>query len=79
MALSFPWPLPVGSDPADALCSNRTRIDARLCTPPEVEQYYKVWPLQSVLERDMCTSHPLQRARPCPCTPVHPHAVHAAD
>lgn len=42
MALSFPWPLPVGSDPSDALCSNRSRIDARLCTPPEVEQYYKV-------------------------------------
>ena len=41
MALSFPWPLPVGADPGDALCSNRSRIDARLCTPPEVEQYYK--------------------------------------
>lgn len=42
MAQSFPWPLPVGTDPADGLCSNRSRIDARLCTPPEVEQYYKV-------------------------------------
>lgn len=42
VGLSFPWPLPVDPDGGDALCSNRSRIDLHLCTPPEIEQYYKV-------------------------------------
>lgn len=41
IGLSFPWPLPESEDPSDALCSNSTRIDAHLCGPQEIEQFYK--------------------------------------
>lgn len=44
LAASFPWPLPQSADSADALCSNRTRIDLHLCSPQEIETYYKVPP-----------------------------------
>lgn len=39
--LSFPWPLPVSTDPADALCSNRTRLEQHLCSPLELEHFYR--------------------------------------
>ncbi|KAL4449383.1 hypothetical protein ABPG77_007027 [Micractinium sp. CCAP 211/92] len=41
VALSFPWPLPASNDTADAVCSNSTRMDLHLCSPPEIELYYK--------------------------------------
>lgn len=42
LQLSFPSPLPVGSEEDGAICSNATKIDALLCTPDEVMLYYKV-------------------------------------
>lgn len=41
VALSFPWPLPTSNNTVDAICSNQTRIDLHLCSPPEIELYYK--------------------------------------
>lgn len=81
MALSFPWPLPVGADPGDALCSNRSRIDARLCTPPEVEQYYKVGQSHGVIVAYVaaCVAAVGGLVPPTQLAPFHPHAVYAAD
>ncbi|PSC68046.1 ABC transporter G family member 28-like [Micractinium conductrix] len=51
LALSWPFPLPVSNDTSDALCSNTTRIDAHLCGPQEIEDYYKFMLLTEDLEK----------------------------
>lgn len=56
VALSFPWPLPASNDTADAICSNSTRMDLHLCSPPEIELYYKVHMLAAngVMQHGLC-------------------------
>lgn len=58
VALSFPWPLPTSNNTVDAICSNQTRIDLHLCSPPEIELYYKVSMLSACTA---CTAGPVAR------------------
>lgn len=85
ISLSFPWPLPVALDSTDAVCSNSSLIDDHLCSPLEIEQYYKVRCFTRAVHAakggpacapSLCCRHTYQPPFP---PPTMVSTVHAAD
>lgn len=82
LALSWPFLLPVSNDTSDALCSNATRIDAHLCGPQEIEDYYKASRGKGAVLEVQSLTGPLRQLPPFQLADVRLHlfpAVHAAD